>query len=500
MKKILIIISSLIFLGSCTEQLELSSPSQLTASGYWDSETGARSAHSGLYGNLRSANNTFWALGELRSDIWGGLTFESPSSVNFIESNITAATAPYGGWAGLYSNIHVLNDFILNVPSINFQNENSKKHMMGQAYGLRALYYYTLIKTWGEVPIITEPLFEIDPNTLDMPRSSQTDVMNLIKSDIEASLNSFGNDNSMFNGSNVYWSKAATLALKGDVFLWSGNLLGGGSSDFSIAKSSLNEISNLGFKLEESYNKLWGAGNERNKEFIFAVDFAQDEASNQFNLFTGRSTEINAQYNEKGESMSSFIIAGGNRYGQSEKTILLLEDSKDARGDANFIKLYKDDNAGSGYPNYNADKYFGSIFNKFLGRVSGTVRIFDSNIPYYRYADVLLMLAEAKAQLGEDPSVEINLIRQRAYGSNYDASIHAYSNSTKSQNINAILQERYKEFIGEGKRWWDLRRAGDSYVIQEIEFLNSGDEYKLLLPITVDMIGRNPSLTQTPGY
>jgi hypothetical protein len=67
-------------------------------------------------------------------------------------------------------------------------------------------------------------------------------------------------------------------------------------------------------------------------------------------------------------------------------------------------------------------------------------------------------------------------------------------------NANAILDERYKEFIGEGKRWWDLRRAGNSFVFDNVSFLSPGDEFKLLLPITTDMIGRNPLLDQTPGY
>ena len=118
----------------------------------------------------------------------------------------------------------------------------------------------------------------------------------------------------------------------------------------------------------------------------------------------------------------------------------------------------------------------------------------------YRYADVILLLAETKNLLGEDPSGEINQIRERAYGENYMPLIHSYTNGSQTENANAILDERYKEFIGEGKRWWDLRRAGDSFVFDNVSFLNPGDEFKLVLPITTDMIGRNPLLEQTPGY
>lgn len=198
--------------------------------------------------------------------------------------------------------------------------------------------------------------------------------------------------------------------------------------------------------------------------------------------------------------MEGFVVNGGNRYGPSEKTLKVLDDNEDERKDETFIRLYNDSNNGEGYPNYNADKYFGAILKKFIGRIDGSVRIFESDLPIYRYADVVLLLAEAKNYLGEDPSEQINKIRERAYGEDYDPAVNAYSGGSMEENTKTILDERYKEFIAEGKRWWDLRRAGDSYVIDNIQFLQPGDEYKLLLPITLDMIGRNPLLEQTPGY
>ncbi len=273
-------------------------------------------------------------------------------------------------------------------------------------------------------------------------------------------------------------------------------MLGGGNADFNEAKAALQQIASLDVSLATSTG-LGGVANENNKEFIFALQYKANEASNIYNSFTGRTTEINPKFDDKGAPMTNFIIAGSNRYGQSEKTILLLDDNKDSRKDLTFIRLYKDNLV---YPTYNATKYFGNILNKFLGRVAGTERIFENDVPIYRYADVVLLLAEVKNLLGEDPSGEINQIRARAYGANYVVATHAYVNGTKLANTNAILNERYKEFIGEGKRWWDLRRAGNSFVFSNVSYLSPANEYKLLLPITSDMIGRNPLLVQTPGY
>jgi|TARA_R110002020_G_scaffold38860_4_gene116325 hypothetical protein len=498
--KYLYIILTLTLFSACDNELELNPPSELTSSGFWDSENGARAAHTGLYGALRGANSTMWLLGEIRSDVWGGQTFESPANLELIESNITESTAPFGGWAGLYTKIHQVNDFLINVPSIEFEDNAERNHMLGQAYGLRALYYYTLLKTWGDVPISTEPLATTDPEGLSKPRAPQSEVMTLIKADLQASLDAFGPDNSFWKGKKVYWSKAATMALKGDVFIWSGNLLGGGTADYNTAIGALQQIAGMGVSLEPNFSDLWSTENENNSEFIFAVQYEQDQSTNFYSLLTGRSTEIQPQFDNNGNSMADFVVNGGNRYGPSEEVLLLTDDNLDSRKNATFIRLYTDDNGGLGYPIYDASKYFGSVINKFAGTVDGSIRISDNDVPLYRYADVLLMIAEAKNYLNQDPSTEINLVRQRAYGANYVGAIHGYSNGTPTENTNAILEERYKEFLAEGKRWWDLRRAGDSYVLDNIDFLNPGDEYKLLLPITLDMIGRNPLLEQTPGY
>ncbi|MBB4081084.1 hypothetical protein GGR28_003731 [Lewinella aquimaris] len=496
----LTIVAALLAFSSCESQLELVAPSELTAAGFWDSETGARAAHTGLYGTLRGENSTLWLLGEIRSDVWGGQTFESPSNLDLIESNINVSNVPFNGWAGIYSNIYRVNDFIANVEDIDFNRDEDKAHLQGQAYGIRALYYYTLLKTWGDVPIATEPLVSTDPEGLSKVRAPQSEVMALIKSDLETSLSFFGDDGSFWEGKRVYWSKAATLALKGDVYIWSGTLLNGGEADYREAKEALQEVETLGVDLAENYADLWSTSNENNAEFIFALQYEKDEATNFYSLMTGRTTEIQPQFDSDGNPLADYIVNGSNRYGPSEKTLILTDDEADSRKAATFTRLYTDDNGGAGYPTYTADKYFGSIIAKFDGSLDGSIRITDNDVPLYRYADVLLLLAEAKNLLGEDPTEEVTRIRKRAYGDNYDESAHGFTTGSQEENTRAILEERYKEFIGEGKRWWDLRRAGDQYVLEQVEFLSTDNAYKLVLPISLDMIGRNPLLEQTPGY
>lgn len=474
--------------SSC--ELDLQPESTLTYNGFWEGEEAARAAHVGLYASFRDYHFTLWGMGEIRSDIWGGATVESPSNVELINQNISATMVPYANWANFYGLMHRINDFLYHIEDVPFSDEAQKEHMIGQVYGLRAYIYYTMLKSWGGVPLTTEPLLEVDPSQLAKGRASREEVMDQIKSDIARSLEAFGSNDQFWTGKRTYWSKAATLTLKGDVYIWSGNLMGGGTADFEQAKSALEQVQNMNVSLVENYEDLWGEENEINPEFIFQFDYTQDQASNFYSgQFTGRSTEINAMYDKDGNSMADFVTNGGNRYGPSEKILEILDNPLDKRGEATFITLFSEEGV-----------YQTSIMKKFLGGIEAGRRLSNNDVPLYRYADVLLLLAEAKNHLGLDPSQEINQIRARAYGSDYDPTLHAFTPGSFSENANAILDESLKEFIGEGKRWWDLRRAGPEFVYQEIQNMDPSVSYKLELPISLNMLSNNPYLEQTPGY
>ncbi|PWE00379.1 RagB/SusD family nutrient uptake outer membrane protein [Marinilabilia rubra] len=493
LKYIAIFIAAMV-ISSC--ELDMQPESDLTYNGFWDSEEAARAAHVGIYSSYRNYAYTFWQMGELRSDIWGGNTIESPFGIDLIQNNISSTMVYFGNWANFYGLLHYINDFIKNAPNVPFQYEEDKNHMLGQVYGLRAQVYYTMLKAWGEVPVSTEPLLEVNLEELKKPRAPKAEVMVQIKSDIEKSLEYFGDDNSMWQAKNVYWSKAATLALKGDVYIWSGKVLGGGNADFTEAKNALQQIS--GFNLVD-YQALWGQDNEFNNEFIFAFDYQQDQAGNFYNSFTGRAVDFAGLYTETGAPAGEIVVNGASRFGPSDKTLLLLNDQQDQRNNT-FVRLYDD---GENHIPFEPEEqsYKGSLLNKFLGIIGddGSRKNYN-NIPMYRYADVLLLLAEAKNNLGEDPSDEINQVRARAYGENYDANVHGYINGTQSQNRIAILDERYKEFIGEGKRWWDLVRAGEGIVFDEIAFLDASEAYKIYYSISESMLANDPELEQTEGY
>lgn len=493
MKKLIILLVGITMLNAC--ELDMQPESQLTFNGFWESEEAVKAAHTGIMATYRGYAGTLWQMGELRSDVWGGNTIESPFGTDLIENNISSTVVHFGNWANFYGFIHYLNDFIKNAPNVKFKKESDLNHLMGQVYGIRAQVYYTMVRAWGDVPISTEPLLEVDLVKLKKPRSPKSEVMQLIKSDIAKSLEYFGNDNSLWLGRNVFWSRGATLALKGDVYLWSGKVLGGGNADFTEARTALEAVT--GFELV-SYDKLWGQGNEINKEFIFAFDYQKDQASNFYSSFTGRAVDIRPMFDDSGNPMTGYVINGASRYGPTDKTLLLIDDVNDARRNT-FLRLYSD---GAVHIPYVAGEstYQGAVLNKFLGIVDvDNLRKDYNNVPLYRYADVLLMLAEAKNNLSADPSDQINAVRQRAYGANFGAP-YTYSNGTPAANAKAILDERMKEFIGEGKRWWDLVRAGGTFVFDEIASLDQTEAYKIYYSISQSMLANDSELVQTEGY
>ena len=119
------------------------------------------------------------------------------------------------------------------------------------------------------------------------------------------------------------------------------------------------------------------------------------------------------------------------------------------------------------------------------------------------------MMAEVANGLGESCSAYINDVRKRAYGDDYVG--HEYTDGSFEENELAILHERDKEFVWEGKRWFDVVRMQDasrnslvfsaSANYPSVKALISMDEkYKLLWPLDVSTMSINPLLEQTPGY
>lgn len=494
----------LVLFNSCKKELNLAPISSISDANYWKTPEHFDAFVSGVHARFRSHVSAIQALGEMRSDIFGTepgsagtFTGEATQGVERMWLQTLTLDAPgVSNFGGFYSNIVQLNLLISKLGSTDVVTTANKNYYLGVAYGMRAYYYFQLTRAWGDVVIQTDPVTSIDVSNLAKPASPAAEVMNLIKSDIDASLNSFGSDYS-FRNQKSYWSKAATQMLKAEVNLWNAHR-GGGNAD---ATTALNALTNVqtgvpALSLQNSFANVFASNNKGNSEIIFATRFLLNESSMPFASTFYPQTALLANYYDS-VGNRRFNVTQDNWGGLLRAPIPV----------STFRKFNDLDNRKwfSIQPAYNSPApgvyvIAGCFVKKYEGEQNQGSRVYTNDFPIYRYADLLLLKAEAKALLNQDPSTEINLVRARAYGANYVPAIHGFPNQPVDADVKqSILRERFFEFIHEGKRWLDLRRFGDAYVFQHTT-VSPAEAYKVLWPIDRNSLTNNRALVQTPGY
>lgn len=492
----------MLLISSCSDKLDIAPVSSISDANFWKSPDQVDAFVTGIHSRFREHNAAFRTLGELRADIFG---LEPGSSASFTGEatqglerlwlqSLDPNNPGIGGFGGFYSNIAQLNLLISKLKTTDVVAPATENYYLGIAHGMRAYYYFHMLRTWGDVVIQTEPTTGVDIANLAKPASSQEEVMNLIKADIDSSNASFGEDYSFRQGKS-FWSKAATQMLKAEVYLWT-SYRGGGAADALIAKNALTDIqANVpALALLPDYADVFAADNKGNDEIIFASRYGLNEATQNIISFVPQTGLITNFYDSL--ENRQFNVATDNWGGLLRAPLQVSTfrefDDLDSRKWATIQPAYE--KVGDTY------QIAGAFVKKFEGEQNAGSRQYTNDYPIYRYADLLLMLAEAKLILGEDPSAEINAVRQRAFGENYDAAVHGFPNQPIDANPQeAILQERFLEFIFEGKRWYDLRRMGDEYVYEHTT-LTPDEAYKLLWPIDRGSLTDNRALEQNPGY
>jgi len=296
--------------------------------------------------------------------------------------------------------------------------------------------------------------------------------------------------------------------LKGEVYLWSAKVYGN-TGDLAEAKNALNAVS--GTSLVQNFADVFAYNKKNNSEVIFALRYQVGEAEQPTYSFFLYSTYNfdNLHYKDSLASGPLLVdplqIAASNQYQIIQRYAYTFElfksyDLKDKRRDATFYDFYK----------VTKTPYQVNIRNtalvKFQGTLSANKRYFADDWPVYREADRLLMLAEIVNAEGGNPSSYIKQIRDRAFYP--DADPTPFVNSTKDKNELAIFTERNKEFVHEGKAWYDLRRMkyGSDFLVFKSPNHGYGvldkatKAYMILWPIEKAIWTNDPLVDQTPGY
>lgn len=492
-KKILYpVLAFIVVLASCSKTLEIAPISSVSGVSFFKTENDIKAFNFGTYIRLRNETsfNSF-ALGELRGETVAQGLAGTGGYDRYYNNTLTADIAtPAITWTNYYLIINAANQLIKYIPTVTFASEATKNDYLAQAYTMRAYVYFLLTRTWGDLPIRTEALESVNLETIQIAKSPQADVFTLIKADINNAISLFP-ANTFQTGRNL-WSKPAANALKADIYLWTAKRLNGGTADLTTALEACNAVQTADVSLLPTFSTIFDYTNKGNKEVLMAVNYVALEAVDNyfFNGYFPVTTSYAANVDQAARTAVGQL--GGNNIWAPSATVRSQFTTDDQRKNATFIEV-NNINATTG-----ARTLFGAVINKGDGIVVNGVRYFADDIILYRYADVLLMKAEAKNALNQDPTPEINLIRQRAYGSAYNARI--FVNGTRTTNDDAILKERLFELAYEGKRWFDLVRFGKAFDLVPSLIAKKGQDNLLLHPINVTTLASEPKVTQNPGY
>ncbi|WP_270090439.1 RagB/SusD family nutrient uptake outer membrane protein [Sphingobacterium sp. SYP-B4668] len=482
-------------LGACTKSLELDPISQISNQSFWKTENDVTGALNGMYVRLRTqAVGNLFVWGEARSDMMdrslAGTAGYQLFYLNELDRSNVGTIYGMGSstWQGMYTVVHDANLLLKYAPTISFSSEAGKNQILAEAYAMRAYAYFVMTRTWGDLPLVIEPTEGYKPDVIMRERTSKEQIMAQIKSDLESALVLFPNSN--FKTGRNMWSRPATQALKAEVSLWSAKVLKGGNADFQAALTAIEEVEKADVGLLDNYASIFDYTNKGNKEIVMAIRFQDIEATD--NIYMNMYIESTYMNNTTDQATKDLIgVVGGFPFWTLSERVRKQFIATDQRQLGTFIDINIPDNKGGSV-------YYGTVVSKFNGTVIGGVRRFLDDYVLYRYADILLMKAEAQNALGIDPSEAMNKVRKRAYGADYLN--HTFVNKSKAENDESILQERLLELAVEGKRWWDLVRFEKAFDLVPSLVDRKGKNYLLLFPISETTLSLEPKVQQNPGY
>lgn len=512
MKKITTLFYSfLLFIGcsaclsSCTDWLEVYPQNEQVSDYYWDNKEEVEAMLNGCYYYYRDMVTTnLIPYGELRA----GQIVSRGGGSSLQEFRVKETEKSIANWGPFYAVINVANGVLKNADKVLVNDETYDRNMLNahkaEAYFLRALSYFYLVRNWKDVPLVLEP-YEDDAQSYLVAQSSEDSVIMQIKSDITTALNS--------GAAKEYYTKKwetkgratkwALYALMADVCLWSEDYQKAELYCDSILLSSSSYAPRL---LTSPTHNAWfsifnpGNSNESILELQWSEEeeqlcnlpvlFSDVDASRQYS-YTRRMTELFVdEYTYTQQKMTEAVrtMYGGFYCSGSYVT------------------------AETGY----CWKYIGSE----VLTEKRTSEHYDVNFILYRVAEVVLMKAEALIMQGRhaEATAEINKLRLR---SNLPMVEEELDPATASQldMLTLVLNERATELAGEAKAWYDMLRMGrrQNYKYKEslitarvLEFNQSAstswlrsvlsDNNALYLPVWEDEIENNPKLKQNPYY
>jgi starch-binding outer membrane protein, SusD/RagB family len=352
-------------------------------------------------------------------------------------------------WSTLYEGIKRANVVIEKVPVI-IMDDQVKSKYIAEARFLRAVYYFDLVRAWGGVPLVTT----VTP-PLQLAKSDSDAVYQLIIEDLAFAIENLPEKSSMDLGDRGRATKGAAKSLRAKVALFRNDFL-------TAEKYAMEVILSQEYDLEPVFADANGKNGEHGVESVFEVGAMEVEGTfgNQYANTQGvRGTPNRGWgFNRPSEDLRNSFEPGDPRL---DATIMDLGETLDGvliMGDGTTPDIVYDDS--------------GKILERecYNQKVwipgNNTITQFGHNRRLIRYADVLLMAAEALNENNKsgDALVYLNKVRERARQG--DSEILPDVTETVKENLrNIILNERRHELALEGHRFWDIVRTGNAETV-----------------------------------
>ncbi len=475
----------LFFFAGCEDALDVEIKSDIVAGKFPANGEEARALLIGSYRDLKEdINETVFSIDRSEAFDVGKIGTVSDAWAE----NLNSGNGP--NWLEFYSALYNINFLLAQVDELSFSSETVRAQTKAESLFLRAFYYFYMTRIWGDVPLILEPVRSAEQEVIGRTPAAQ--VITQINQDIDNAITLFPNDG--FEDKN-FASKPAAYALKADVKMWSGKVLGGGTADFDAALSAIEMIENAGVSLiQDDFAAVFSADNKKNVEIIFALYNSRDESVSHYASLSTPRTDIDFNSELSPWVPSSPSFGARHNYAPSQRVRDLFTNPNDIRRDVTFVPMLQADGDDA-----NTEPDTSSFSqNKFRGEVFDGIRQYTDDIIIYRWADMLLLRAEAYASKGDIPNalLALNTVRNRA-------KIGDYTGPVDQASVNrAILDERGRELFLELERWWDLRRFHADGTIDIYQFVPNlqGKNTPLYWPVSQNVIALNTKIEQTSGY
>lgn len=467
MKKRIVMILTIATLAACTDDfLDTVPEDRLTAENFFTTPDDINQAVMAAYAELQGGGQyggEFQPLLAFRADNIGVSTTSTSDADRFDIDRFTVSpvnTIVKDAYQSLYSGIARCNEAMANIPHVTFQEPALATQYQAELTFIRALSYFNLVRLWGRVPLVQKTVSPREAITIAQVEPAA--LYDAIEEDLQLAIQHLP---LAYTGSGQGRATAgAAKALLGKVLLTQQKW----SQAATLLKDVIDANGTAPYALLEAVADVFDANNEMNPEIIFAMRYTNTDFDEDHGLWYNTGT-VN-------EPAADIVLL--DAYQPQDKRLDLLQPRLTANGRYVMKKFFDDVNANGGT---------------------------GIDFPVIRYADVLLMYAEALNEIQYQADGEafnyLNKIRTRA-GLAARSSTELGDQSTFRQEL---MLQRWLEFPFELHRWFDLVRTGEARTVipQHVAAVKKVEAYQCVYPIPqveLDIVQNPAILHQNEGY